>query len=68
MSVWGVILQSLLIATITQVLNFDDAQANAYTVIKRLDYIGAYKKVTCDYYGMLRSVILDKRLLKTVSD
>lgn len=67
-SIWGVVLQSLLIATITQVLNFDDAENNAYMVMKRLDYINAYKTTTCNLYGMWRSIVLDQWLLKACND
>jgi len=52
-SVWGVILQSLLIATVATVLNLTDAEKNAYVVMKKIEYITSYKKVTCDFYGVV---------------
>ena len=37
--IWGVLLESLMVATISEFLNFNDAQANSYAIIERLYFM-----------------------------
>lgn len=57
-----------MIATVSTVLNFTDSEKNAYVVMKKIEYIISYKKVTCDFYGIVRSINIDKWLLNAIVD
>ena len=42
--VWGVLLESLMVATISEFLNMDTGQTNSYTIIQRLVFKHNLKK------------------------
>lgn len=36
--------------------------------MKKIEYIIGYKKVTCDFYGIVWSINIDKWILNTIAD